>query len=242
MRLSVVVPAFNEAGRIEELLQTVEGALAVLADECEVIVVDDGSTDGTGDLALGKATTLIRHNVNKGKAAAVQTALAKTTGRYVAVLDADLEYDPVDLLVLLDRVSGDASQSAEVAVYGSRYLEPTNLRRGVAGRLRVLKGQELSSWFANWVLTGLVLVLFGKLITDTLTGSKLYPGDFLRRQSLSSTGFEGDHEITAKLIRARIPITEVPIKYHARSRTEGKKIGPRDGVIAVLTFLRYRVR
>ena len=98
----------------------------------------------------------------------------------------------------------------------------------------------MTSWLANWTLTALVLVLFGKWITDTLTGLKLYPGDFLG-QRLTSVGFEGDHEITAKLIKAHIPIVEIPIEYAPRGREEGKKIGPRDGLIAVKTFVSMRI-
>ena len=126
-------------------------------------------------------------------------------------------------------------------MYGSRYLEPQNFRSGAAAHLRILAGQELTSWIANWVLTVLVLVLFGKWITDTLTGLKLYPGDFLRAQRLSSVGFEGDHEITGKLIKAHVPIVEVPIRYAPRGREEGKKIGPLDGVKAVKTFVAQRL-
>jgi len=238
VRLSVVVPAYNEEARIAGLLEILEKSLAELGDDFEIVVVDDGSADDTRHRVSGDRVELVVHEQNRGKAAAVQTGLARTTGSYVAVLDADLEYTPADLLPMLDR----AEQEGTISVYGSRYLEPANFRPGMLGRLRLLKGQELTSWLANWVLTALVLVLFGKVITDTLTGLKLYPGDFLRSQPLMSTGFEGDHEITSRLIRSRIPIREVPICYSPRSRAEGKKIGPRDGVIAIGTFLRHRFR
>jgi glycosyltransferase involved in cell wall biosynthesis len=243
VNLSVVVPAYNEAARINDVLRAIEDALSVLGEGYEVVVVDDGSSDGTRDHVAGKATRLIIHEVNRGKASAVQTGLAATLGRHVVVLDADLEYLPHDILAMLEEANRHTTKgSGLVAVYGSRYLEPTNFRTGFAGRLRVLRGQEITSWIANWVLTTMVLLLFGKVLTDTLTGLKLYPGDFLREQRLTSTGFEGDHEITAKLIRAKVPITEVPISYRPRSRSEGKKIGPRDGVIAILTFLKFRFR
>jgi glycosyltransferase involved in cell wall biosynthesis len=237
--LSVVVPAYNEEARIADLLDSMAKSLGALGDEYEIIVVDDGSSDGTRDRVGGDRVDLIVHERNRGKAAAVQTGLARSTGRLVAVLDADLEYFPADLLPMLDRAEQEAGP---VSVYGSRYLEPANFRAGFLGRLRVLRGQELTSWIANWTLTAIVLVLFGKVITDTLTGLKLYPGEFLRAQRLTSTGFEGDHEITSRLIRSRIPIREVPIAYAPRSRAEGKKIGPRDGVIAIVTFLRHRFR
>jgi dolichol-phosphate mannosyltransferase len=238
VRLSIVVPAYNESARIGALLTAIEVDLASLGNEYEVVVVDDGSSDGTPDLVVGDAVRLMSHDLNRGKAAAVQTGLAATSGDFVAVLDADFEYLPRDLVPMLDRAGSDT----RIAVYGSRYLEPANYRKGRAGRLRILQGQELTSWVANWVLTALVIVLFQKVVTDTLTGLKLYPGDFIRSQELKSVGFEGDHEITARMIRSHIGIAEVPISYRPRSRSEGKKIGPKDGVIAILTFCKFRFR
>ena len=234
----MVVPAYNEESRIAGLLELLEKSLTDLGDEYEIVVVDDGSSDATRHRVAGDRVQLVVHERNRGKAAAVQTGLARSRGRYVAVLDADLEYAPADLLPMLEKAYGEGN----ISVYGSRYLEPANFRTGILGRLRILRDQELTSWLANWVLTALVVVLFGKVITDTLTGLKLYPGDYLRGQPLRSTGFEGDHEITARLIRHGIPSREVPITYSPRTRAEGKKIGPRDGVIAIGTFLRYRFR
>lgn len=236
VRLSVVVPAFNEESRVGELVHQLQASLAPLGDAQEVIVVDDGSTDGTAMQVEHSGVRLIRHESNRGKATAVQTGLAASTGNFVAVLDADLEYFPDDLIRMLQV----AETSGAAAIYGSRYLEPRNFRPGVSGRLRLLNGQQVGSWVANWILTALVLVLFGKVVTDTLTGLKIYPGDFLRAQRLASVGFEGDHEITCRLIRAGIPIREVGIKYAPRGREDGKKIGPADGLRAVSTFIRGR--
>ncbi len=236
VRLSVVVPAYNEEARVGDLVRSLEESLSALGDEQEIIVVDDGSSDGTAARVAETGVRLVRHDRNQGKAAAVQTGLAASVGAYVAVLDADLEYFPADLVPMLEQ----AEAAGTVAVYGSRYREPQNFRPGAAGRVRVLEDQELSSWVANWVLTGLVVGLYGKVITDTLTGLKLYPGPFLRAQHLTSVGFEGDHEITGKLIKAGIPILEIPIAYAPRGRDEGKKIGPRDGVKAITTFVGQR--
>jgi len=237
IRLSVIVPAYNEEARVGDLVRRLSAALAELDATHELLVVDDGSADATAARVEETTATLVRHERNQGKAAAVQTGIAASTGRYVAVLDADLEYFPEDLLPMLAR----AESVGTVAVYGSRYIEPNNFRPGVLGRVRMLRDQQVGSWVANWVLTGVVLVLFGKVITDTLTGLKLYPGDFLRSQRLDSVGFEGDHEITSRLIRAHIPIVELPIGYEPRSKAEGKKIGPMDGLRAVTTFVRGRL-
>jgi hypothetical protein len=236
VRLSVVVPAYNEEARVGDLVRSLEESLSSLGDGQEIIVVDDGSSDGTAARVTETGVRLVRHEHNQGKAAAVQTGLAASVGAYVAVLDADLEYFPADLIPMLEQ----AEAAGTVAVYGSRYLEPRNFRAGGPGRVRVLQDQELSSWVANWVLTGLVVGLYGKVITDTLTGLKLYPGPFLRAQHLTSVGFEGDHEITGKLIKSGIPILEIPIAYAPRGRDEGKKIGPRDGVKAITTFVGQR--
>jgi glycosyltransferase involved in cell wall biosynthesis len=237
-RLSVIVPAYNEEARVGDLIRSLQASLVALGDGHEIIVVDDGSSDATAAQVEATGATLVRHQQNRGKAAAVQTGLAASTGRFVAVLDADLEYFPEDLAPMLER----AEAAGTVAVYGSRYLEPSNFRPGFAGRLRILRDQELTSWVANWVLTLLVLLLYAKWVTDTLTGLKIYPGDFLRAQHLTSVGFEGDHEITGKLIKGHVPIVEVPIKYAPRGRDEGKKIGPRDGVRAIATFVGQRFR
>lgn len=230
------MPAYNEEARVTAVVDQLAVALGPLGDEAEIIVIDDGSSDRTADMVPADRANLIRHEINRGKAAAVQTGIAASSGRFVAVLDADLEYYPSDLLALLAR--GDGSEP--IAVYGSRYREPKNFRGGLVGFLRVLQGQEITSWLANWTLSVLVLLLFQRWITDTLTGLKLYPGEFLRSTKLTTTGFEGDHEITARLVRARIDIEEVPIAYAPRARSEGKKIGPLDGVKAIMTFARFR--
>ncbi len=236
MKLSVVVPAFNEEKRIRELVTQLAASLEPLGSDAEIVVVDDGSQDNTRSEVPEGVARLLIHEKNKGKAAAVQTGIAQSKGDFIAVLDADLEYFPADLIKLLVATNGQR----EIAVYGSRYLEPANFRTGVLGKLRVLKDQEITSWIANWTLSFLVALLYRHWITDTLTGLKLYPGEFLRNQKLVTTGFEGDHEITARLIRKGIAVAECPIGYAPRDRSEGKKIGPRDGVIAVLTFLRFR--
>jgi glycosyltransferase involved in cell wall biosynthesis len=238
VRLSVVVPAYNEEARVGELVRSLQQSLGPLGEEHEIIVVDDGSSDATTERVESTGARLVAHGRNRGKAAAVQTGLATSSGAWVAVLDADFEYFPEDLNPMLSV----AERADEVAVYGSRYLEPKNFRPGLRGRVRMLQDQELSSWAANWVLTALVFTLYGKKITDTLTGLKLYPGDFLRAQKLTSVGFEGDHEITGLLIKAKIPILEVPVKYAPRGREEGKKIGPMDGVKAITTFVGQRFR
>ena len=140
MRLSVIVPAYNEESRVGDLVKLLQERLAPLGDAQEIIVVDDGSTDGTAEQVVATGARLLRHEVNAGKAAAVQTGLATSTGAFVAVLDADLEYFPDDLVPMLERAEASSldGSCAEIAVYGSRYLQRENFAGGVLGRLRML--------------------------------------------------------------------------------------------------------
>jgi dolichol-phosphate mannosyltransferase len=235
--LSIVIPAYNEAEFIGALLQRI---LAVptetLGFEKEIIVVDDGSKDGTAEIARGFAGVKVLTQVpNQGKGKAVQRGIHESAGDYVLVQDADLEYDPMDYLVLL-RALGPHIDS----VYGSRILGQIRDRKG----LRLFPGrhpeQGFGPWLAGQLLTFWTLLLYGKWITDTLTAYKLYPAAAVRHMQVRTSGFETDHEITAKLIRGGYRIVEVPISYFPRSVAAGKKIKPRDGFIAVWTLLKFR--
>ena len=223
MRLSVIIPVFNERATIDELLRRVE---AVDIDK-EVVVVDDGSTDGTRDalLRLGSAgPTVVLHEANRGKGAAIRTGLQHATGDFVLVQDADLEYDPADyhrLLRMLEERGADA-------VYGSRFAR---------GRPQM----KLSHRIGNQLLTGITNVLFGSALTDMETCYKLIRRRLLAEIGITSNGFSVEPEITAKLLRRGIAIHEVPIAYVGRSFAEGKKISGKDFLTAVWTLLRIRV-
>ncbi len=235
--LSIVIPAYNEAEFIGTLLQRI---LAVptepLGFEKEIIVVDDGSKDDTATIARGFAGVKVFTQVpNQGKGKAVQRGIRESTGDYVLVQDADLEYDPMDYLSLL-RALGPRADS----VYGSRILGQIRERKGS----RLFPGrhpeQHFGPWLAGQLLTMWTWLLYGKWITDTLTAYKLYPAAAVREMRVRTSGFETDHEITAKLIRGGHSIVEVPISYYPRSVEAGKKIKPRDGFIAVWTLLKFR--
>lgn len=223
MRLSIIVPVYNECATVRELLRRVA---AVDLDK-EVVVVDDGSTDGTRDVLAemaGDGATVVFHEANRGKGAAIRTGLRHVTGDCVLVQDADLEYDPADYRRLLDALE---EREADV-VYGSRFAgrRPPMTRRHRAG---------------NQVLTAITNALYGSALTDMETCYKLVRRRVLADIHLTANGFDIEPEITAKLLRRGVAIEEVPIRYAGRSRAEGKKISWTDFVAAVWTLVRLRV-
>ncbi len=235
--LSVVIPAYNEERFIGTLLERINAVdLASVGFDREVIVVDDCSKDRTREIvAAVPDVRLVRQPKNGGKGSAVRAGIGVATGDYLMIQDADLEYDPEDYLPMLREV---ASGRAEI-VYGSRYLKHPG-----AGMLRnLLTGkhpdQSLAAYLGGQSLSFVALVFTGRYLTDTVTALKLFPRTLLNELDLQTTGFELDHEITAKVLARGHRIAEVPIRYHPRSRAEGKKIGLRDWFIGTRTFARW---
>jgi dolichol-phosphate mannosyltransferase len=219
--VSVIVPVYNEAAHVHELLQAIHASPV----KKEIIIVDDGSTDGTRDKlqALPPAgdVTLVFHEKNCGKGAAIRTALAYARGEYVLIQDSDLEYDPQDYPALLRPLDEGRTN----AVYGVR---PDRPERG----LRFFLGAKL--------LTHLTNLLYRAGIHDEATCYKVIRRSLLARVQLQCHRFEFCPEVTAKLCRMREKIGEVPISYHPRSAVEGKKIRHSDGWQAIWTLIRYR--
>jgi dolichol-phosphate mannosyltransferase len=230
VKLSVIIPVYNEAATVAQVVERVQ-AVKLGGVEKEVIVVNDGSTDGT-DAVLAPLVArwpnplkIVRHERNRGKGAAICTALEYVTGDVVITQDADLEYDPQEYPNLLAPFEDPAVQ----VVYGSR-----NLRRNPRSSWSFYWGGRLVSWVAN--------ILYGSHITDEATGYKVLRTDLLRSLNLQSTGFEFCPEVTGKVLRRGIEIHEVPISYRPRSFDEGKKINWRDGLRAIWTLLKYRLQ
>lgn len=223
MKLSVIVPVLNEEMCISQILDMV---LAVPVEK-EVIVVDDGSTDGTWAVLQRYAPSckLLRHDVNRGKGAAIRTALPHVTGEMVITQDADLEYDPADYPRLIRPI---VEGRADV-VYGSRLLGSG--KSATAG---------FSFYLGGLFLTWLTNRLYGLHITDEPTGYKVFRTTIIRGLNLKSQGFEFCPEVTSLLALGGVEIFEVPIGYHPRSVAEGKKIRWRDGFVAIRTLLHYR--
>jgi dolichol-phosphate mannosyltransferase len=234
-RLSIVIPAYNE----EAFIGTLLGAILTvdtesLGFEKEIIVVNDGSRDGTSECVRRFAGVTLIEQANQGKGAAVQRGMREATGEFVLVQDADLEYDPADYRPMLEAV-----RSGAAAVYGSRTLGQLRAQGWTLTPGRHPQ-QSLGPWLAGWILSTLTFALYGVWLTDTLTGYKLYPRAAFERIAIVTRGFETDHEITVKLLRSGIRIREVPVGYRPRSVAEGKKIKASDGFKAVWTLLRFR--
>lgn len=236
--VSIVIPAYNEEAFIGELLHRIfRVPLHRIGFSPEVIVVDDGSTDGTGECVQSFATVRLIRQTNQGKGAAVQRGIEVATGDYVLVQDADLEYDPDDYPALLLALAG----RDDVAVYGSRILGQMKLRGFCWPFPGRHPSQGLGPWVMNMILAVWTWMLYGRWISDMLTGYKVYPLHILRQLSIRTSGFETDHELSAKLLGRKIEIIEVPISYYPRSIAEGKKIRAKDGLIALFTILRFRI-
>lgn len=234
--LSIVIPAYNEEAFIAKLLEKV---LAVPVEKLgftkEVIVVNDGSKDRTEEEARKFPVRVLTQVPNQGKGKAVQRGIREATGDYILIQDADLEYDPDDYIDLLH-----ALQKGADSVYGSRTLGNWSRQKGFPLFPGRHENQRFGPWLAGVLLTFWTLMLYGRWITDTLTAYKLYPAKVVQQMPIRTSGFETDHEITAKLVRRGQRIAEVPIRYYPRSIEEGKKIKPIDGLIAVWTLLKYR--
>lgn len=229
MTLSIIVPFYNERSSLAALLDKV---LAVrLPDGCrrEIILVDDGSDDGSGDVAaeyarrLPEVVRLISSPQNHGKGHAVRAGLAAATGDVCIIQDADLEYDPEDYCTILEAYEDPSVK----VVYGSRILGSRNRSYS-----RYYWGGRLVSFVTN--------LLFGSAITDEPTCYKSFRREVLDGLELRANGFEFCPEITGKLLRAGYRIEEVPIRYTPRSFEQGKKIRARDGLLAIWTLLRVR--
>ena len=235
--LSIVIPGYNEAAFIGELLRRILSVdIEALGFQKEIIVVDDGSSDGTGDIARSFAGVRVFTQVpNQGKGKAVQRGIHESTGDYILIQDADLEYDPNDYIRLLK-----ALQRGADSVYGSRVLGQREKQPGFALFPGRHPEQRFGPWLAGQLLTIWTWLLYQRWITDTLTAYKLYPAAMVKSMRIRTSGFETDHEITAKLIRRGCRIVEEPIEYLPRSMEAGKKIKARDGFVAVWTLLKYR--
>ena len=223
--LTVVMPVYNELG-------TVERAVAEVLDaelgSYELLLVDDGSTDGTREVldnaSWPEHVRVLRHDRNRGKGAAIRTALAEARGRFTTIMDADLEYDPADIPALLAPLRAGEAE----AVFGTRGFQSHS---------------AYSFWYVvgNHVVTFMANLVYNSWISDMMTGHKAMATDLFRSLELRERGFAIEAEITARLVGKGIRVYEVPVVYRARSREEGKKLTAIDGLRVLRTLLRCRL-
>jgi glycosyltransferase involved in cell wall biosynthesis len=225
MEVSVIIPVYNETRTIEEIVRRVKAQNVAK----EILIVDDGSTDGTRQILesmneLGE-TRVIFHDRNLGKGAAVRTGINNASGDVLLIQDADLEYDPRDYASLLQPIEEGLAD----VVYGSRFL-------GAARR-------PVMFWHmvANKLLTFLTNILYNTILTDMETGYKVFKKEVVEGVNLRANRFDFEPEFTAKILKRKVRVFEVPIVFNPRDYKEGKKIGLKDAFQAVWSLLKYRI-
>lgn len=220
--LSILVPAYNEAATLASVMQT----LATACPDAQIVYINDGSKDGSLDImkAHARAQDLVIDKENGGKGSAIREGLAKATGTYTVIQDADLEYDPTEIRLLEQK----AMENPGAAVFGSRFLKenPRIYSRFLLG---------------NKVMTFILNALFGSRLTDSYTCYKLLPTDAFRSLNLKSNGFELEAEICCMTLKKGIRILEIPITYRPRTIEQGKKIRFGDAVKGAWTILKLRL-
>jgi glycosyltransferase involved in cell wall biosynthesis len=225
VRVSFIVPVYNEQSTVADVLERLDG----LELDHQIVVVDDGSTDGTREALSAwrdRPDVVILEREHRGKGAAIRAAIPHLDGGVTVIQDADLEYDPADVPGLIDPI---VRGSADV-VFGSRLSGGRPQRAYLFWHL-----------VANRFLSLLTDVLYNTTLSDIETGYKAFRTDVLRSLGLRSDGFDIEPEITSKVCRRGLRIYELPISYYGRTYDEGKKIGWRDGVRAVVVILGVRL-
>lgn len=227
-KISIIIPVYNEKDTLRDIIQKVEEA-TFCGLEKELIFVDDASTDGSRDILaeFAQKYKVIRHESNRGKGAAIRTALEVISGDIVVIQDADLEYDPNDYEKLLPLI---LDNKADV-VYGSRFLE--NQGNG---------SFMLTHYLGNKALTLITNLLYNVTLTDMETCYKAFKSEYIKGIKIVSDKFDFEPEITAKVIKRGARLKEVPVSYFGRLHAEGKKITWKDGINAIEALIRFRFK
>lgn len=224
-KLSIIIPIYNEEELLPEVLRHVRG---IDWPDCEIILVNDCSTDKTESILEPEknhpGTIVLTHEKNLGKGAAIRTGLRYFTGEIAIVQDADMEYDPGEIV----RVVQPIAEGKTLVCFGSRFMGSVEAMR-------------LPNRVGNWLLAKLVSLLYGQRITDEATAYKAFHRSVIERIPLECYGFEFCPEVTSKVLKLGYPILEVPVTFKARTVAEGKKIGWRDFIVAVWTLLKVRL-
>jgi glycosyltransferase involved in cell wall biosynthesis len=224
MKVSVIIPVYNEKSTIEEILRRVK----VEEIATEILIIDDGSNDGTrdilGNLDQDNQLRVFLHDRNQGKGAAVRTGFQNATGDVFLIQDADLEYDPRDYPSLIQPIEEGIAD----VVYGSRFL---------GGPRRTVMFWHM---VANKLLTFMTNLLYNTILSDMETGYKVFKREIVDGMQIHANSFDFEPEFTAKVLKKKARVYEVPISFNPRDYDEGKKIGMRDAFQAVWTLIKYR--
>ena len=223
-KITILIPVYNEVNTLTKILEKVE-SIDFYGLEKEVILVDDYSTDGTRNLYKDLNYKVLYHDKNMGKGAALRTGFKEVTGDIVAIQDADLEYNPQDLLPLVKSIlDGEAD-----VIYGSRFL---NIDKS--------KNFMLTHFLGNKILTIITNILYGAKLTDMETCYKVFKSEYVKALNIKSNRFDFEPEITAKVLKKGAKLKEIPITYEARGFEEGKKISWKDGFAAIFALVKFR--
>lgn len=235
MKLSIIIPVYNEEKTLRQIIERVEGVK--LPVDREIVAVDDCSTDGSAKILqeLSGRVKAVYQSPNQGKGAALRAGIKAAMGDFIVIQDADLEYDPCEFPKLLEPILEGKAK----VVYGSRFRQRLGLRQ-IYWEHRSLKPWHVIYYLGNRFLSFITCALYGASISDMETGYKMFKADVIKGLDLKSNRFEFEPEVTAKILKKGIKIYEVPISYKGREYSEGKKITWRDGLTAVKVLFKYR--
>ena len=223
-KITILIPVYNEYNTLNKILAKIEN-IDFYGLNKEIILIDDCSTDGTKELYKDLNYKVLYHERNLGKGAALRDGFKEATGDIVTIQDADLEYNPEDLLPLVKVVMDN---EADVA-YGSRFMN-----------IDISKNYMLTHLLGNKALTIITNILYGANLTDMETCYKVFKTEYVKNLNIKSNRFDFEPEITAKVLKQGARLKEIPISYNARSFDEGKKISWKDGFAAIFALIRFR--
>lgn len=223
-KITILIPVYNEYNTLNKILAKIEN-IDFYGLNKEIILIDDCSTDGTKELYKDLNYKVLYHERNLGKGAALRDGFKEATGDIVTIQDADLEYNPEDLLPLVKVVMDN---EADVA-YGSRFMN-----------IDMSKNFMLTHLLGNKALTIITNILYGANLTDMETCYKVFKSEYVKNLNIKSNRFDFEPEITAKVLKQGARLKEVPISYNARSFDEGKKISWKDGFAAIFALIKFR--
>ncbi|MFA6088455.1 MAG: glycosyltransferase family 2 protein [Candidatus Woesearchaeota archaeon] len=235
MKLSIIMPVYNEAKTVSSIIDIVK-KVKLGKIEKEIIAIDDGSKDGTGNvLKQIPGIKVIIHKKNRGKGAAVKNGIKAATGDIIIIQDADLEYDPNEYPKLIKPIIDKKTK----VVYGSRFLDANQKKQFIFFRKKH-KGAYDMAYVGGRLLTALTNILYFSKITDEPTCYKVFDSKVIKAINIKGNRFEWEPEVTAKILKKGYKIIEIPITYNPRTFEQGKKINYKDGIQAIWTLIKYR--